>query len=308
MRCPTSRVIVGNSEGRRQFGEAGYPTGPSTGGRGLISVTNQTQDRQYRYPRCMMELSGRRRLTKIVWTTLVFSDVAARGQSPQAFEVAVIRPSTADTSTGTTFNVFEGGRLRITNDTVKLLIRAAFQIQRYQIVGAPPWVDADRYDVEARTERPGKPGPDQLSPPLQSLLRDRFNLKFHWETRVLTAYALVVGKNQKGGSKLMVKAEDEGSSFSVHGGSGKSQLIGTGVSMGTLANQLGNRLGTVVVDRTGLLGSYDLNLEWAPDETSDSSAPSLVTALREELGLRLEPTKSPVKVLVIDSIQKPAEN
>lgn len=93
-----------------------------------------------------------------------------------------------------------------------------------------------------------------------------------------------------------MKAEDEDISFGAHVGSEKSQLTGAGVSMSTLANQLGNRLGTVVIDQTGLHESYDLNLEWAPDGATDSSAPSLVTALREQLGLRLEPTKSPVEV------------
>ena len=120
---------------------------------------------------------------KIARIAIIFSGAGVLGQSPEAFEVAVIRPSLADTNAVSTFIPSEGGRLRMTNGTVKLLIRAAFQLQRYQIVGGPTWLDTDRYDVEAKTGRPLKPGPDQLSPPLQSLLRDRFNLKFHWETR-----------------------------------------------------------------------------------------------------------------------------
>jgi uncharacterized protein (TIGR03435 family) len=230
------------------------------------------------------------------------------GQPPQHFEVAVIRPTLAEPSDGTSFNVFEGGRLRITNEPVKLLIRAAFQIQNAQIAGGPAWLDTDRYDIEAKTGHPEKPGPDQMSPLLRSLLTDRFNLKSHREMRESTVYALVLEKNQKGGPKLKAKAEDERTAMNAHGGNGKSQLVGTGVSMGALASYVGNRLGRIVVDKTGLSGSYDFTLEWAPDEAPDSSAPSLVTALREQLGLRLESQESPVEVLVIDSIERPSEN
>lgn len=96
--------------------------------------------------------------------------------------------------------------------------------------------------------------------------------------------------------------------MNTHSGPGKSQLVGTGVSMGSLASYVGNRLERIVVDKTGLSKSYDFTLEWAPDQTMDTSAPSLVTALREQLGLRLETQKSPVEVLVIDGLEKPSEN
>jgi uncharacterized protein (TIGR03435 family) len=255
-----------------------------------------------------MRISGFGLFLSIGGIVLLLSE-AVRGQSPQQFEVAVIRPSLADASAGTSFNVFAGGRLRITNEPVKLLIRAAFQIQNAQIAGGPSWLDTDRYDIEAKTGRPEKIGPDQMGPLLQSLLTDRFHLKFHREMRELTVYALVAGKNQKSGGKLKAKAEGEDTAMNTHGGPGKSQqLVGTGVSMGALASYVGNRLGRIVVDGTGLSESYDFTLEWAPDEVPDSSAPALVTALREQLGLRLESQKRPVEVVVIDSLQKPSEN
>jgi uncharacterized protein (TIGR03435 family) len=125
-----------------------------------------------------------------------------QGQSPQQFEVAVIRPNLSGASAGTSFEVFEGGRLKITNEPVKLLIRAAFQLQNAQIGGGPAWLETDRYDIEAKTGRPEKPKPGQLSPQLQSLLASRFNLKFHREMRELTVYALVVAKD---GPKLKAK-------------------------------------------------------------------------------------------------------
>jgi uncharacterized protein (TIGR03435 family) len=229
----------------------------------------------------------------------------ARGQSQHRFEVAVIRPTLADTSAGTSFNVFEGGRLRITNEPVKLLIRVAFQIQNAQIAGGPSWLDSDRYDIEAKTGLPEKPAPDQMSPLMQSLLAERFNLKFHRETRELSVFALVVAK---GGPKLKVKAEGEGTAMNTKSGLGTSRLIGTSVSMELLAGYVGNRLDRIVLDKTGLSDRYDFTLDWAPDQAPDTSAPSLVTALREQLGLRVESQKSPVDVLVIDRIDKPSEN
>ncbi len=228
-----------------------------------------------------------------------------RGQTPRQFEVAVIKPTLAGANAGTSFHLFEGGRLRITNETVKLLIRAAFEIQNAQIVGGPAWLDTDRYDIEARTGSPEKIGRSELKPLLQGLLAERFNLQFHRETRELTVYALVVAKN---GPKFKAKAADEVTAMNTHSGPGRSQLIGTGVSMELLAGYIGNRLSRIVLDKTGLNETYNVTLEWAPEPVPESSEPSLVTALREQLGLRLESQKSPAEVLVIDSLQKPSEN
>jgi uncharacterized protein (TIGR03435 family) len=244
-------------------------------------------------------------LGRFVVMALLLSRVAPGQSPPPRFEVAVIRPTPPGTSEGTKFEVFEGGRVKITNEPVKLLVRAAFQLQNAQIAGGPGWLETDRYDIEAKTGRPEKLKQEQLAPLMQSLLAERFNLKFHREPRELAVYALVVGK---GGPKFKAKSEGEGSGMNTKGGPGKSQLAGTGVSMELLAGYVGNRLGRIVVDKTGLSDSYDFKLEWAPDEAADSSSPSLVTALQEQLGLRLESRKSPVEVLVIDSMDRPSEN
>ena len=229
----------------------------------------------------------------------------ALGQPPQRFEVAVIRLSRSADLNGTSFELFEGGRIRITNEPVKLLIRAAFHLQNSEIAGGPVWLDSDRYDIEAKTGRPEKPNPEQLSPMIQNLLADRFSLKFHREKRELPVYALVAAK---GGARLKANLDGGVGATKTSVGPGKSRLDGTAVSMELLAGYIGNRLGQIVVDKTGLSGGYDFTLEWAPNQAADSSAPSLVTALREQLGLRLESQKSPVEVLVIDALEKPSEN
>jgi uncharacterized protein (TIGR03435 family) len=229
----------------------------------------------------------------------------ALAQPRQHFEVAVIRPTTATPGAGTSVELFPGGRVRIVNEPVKLLVRMAFQLQDSQIAGAPSWLDSDRYDIEAKTGAPEKPGPDQLSPLLQDLLVERFHLKFHRETREIPVYALVVAK---GGPKLKPKADGEVSGMNTKSGRGTSQVTATATTLDVLAKYVGNRVGRIVVDKTGLGDSYDFTLAWAPNTVPDSADPSLVTALHEQLGLRLESQKAPVEVLVIDSISRPTEN
>ena len=241
---------------------------------------------------------------RILWTALLLSS-SLHAQSPQQFEVAAIRPNLAGSTAGTSFNLFAGGRLKITNEPIKLLLRVAFELQNVQIVGGPAWLDTDRYDIEAKTGRPEKLERGQLKPLLQSLLAERFHLKFHRETRELNVYALMLAKD---GPKFKPKGEGDVSAMNTHSGPGKSQVTATAVSLDLLAGYLGNRLGRIVLDKTGLNDAYNFTLEWTPDEAPESAAPSLVTALREQLGLRLESQKSPVEVLVIDSLQKPSEN
>ena len=155
---------------------------------------------------------------------------------------------------------------------------------------------------------------------LQQLLENRFHLKVHRQTEVLPLYEMVVAK---GGPKITpvepvgpdpdadknkkVKGMDRGN-MSVS----DKQLITHEASLDRLALSLSSKLGRTVVDKTGLTGKYDLSLTWSPDDgstaESDSSAPSLFTALQEQLGLRLQPAKGPVETLVVDHIEMPSEN
>lgn len=220
---------------------------------------------------------------------------------PRQFEVAAIHPSHA--AAGSSLELFDGGRLKITNESVKLLLRIAFGLQNSQIAGGPAWLDGDRYDIEAKTGRLEKIQPGELKPLMQSLLTERFGLKTHRETRELTVYALVGSK-----PKLKLKTDGEVSAMNTSGGAAKSKVTATATSMELLAGYIGNRLGRIVVDKTGLNESYDFTLEWAPDQAADSALPSLTTALKEQLGLTLEQQKSPVEVLAIDAISRPSEN
>ncbi len=144
----------------------------------------------------------------------------ACAQPQQRFEVASIRPTRAAPGVGTSVELFAGGRIRIVNEPIKLLVRQAFRVQDSQIVGGPTWLDTDRYDIEAKTGSPEKISPDQLGPLMQNLLIERFSLKFHRETREMRVLALVAGK---GAPKLKPKAEGEASGTNTSGGQRESR-------------------------------------------------------------------------------------
>lgn len=188
---------------------------------------------------------------------------------------------------------------------------------------------SERYDITAKAEGDGSPSPEQLRPMVQALLADRFKLAVHRGTKELSMYALVVGKN---GPKLKENHDVEPDAPSPTGGRrlrgaqfrmGRGLISGQRVPMTMLASQLAQQLGRAVVDKTGLKGNYDFSLEWTPEEglplgpkeggsdappPSDASGPSIYTALQEQLGLKLEATKGPVEILVIDHIEKASEN
>jgi len=177
------------------------------------------------------------------------------------------------------------------------------------IKSGPDWIarGEDRYDIEAKAAEPAKATEQQLLGMLQTLLADRFQLKFHHETIETPGFALVVAKN--GAHLRESTAEEVGTAF---GGSSKGKptpgrpvsLKARKYTMPMLANLL-SRIGGhgPMMDKTGLTGAYDFSLSW-----DEEAGPALTTALSEQLGLRMESHKVPVSFLVVDSAQKPTEN
>jgi uncharacterized protein (TIGR03435 family) len=137
------------------------------------------------------------------------------------------------------------------------------------------------------------------------MLADRFHFKFHRETKEMQIYSLTVAK---GGARLTAHAGEGDSSTHISNGSGKSSVSSTNISMPRLASLLGGRVDRMVVDNTQLAGGYDVKLEWAPNPSAESTEPSLFTALQEQLGLKLESTRGPVEIIVIDNLDRPSEN
>jgi uncharacterized protein (TIGR03435 family) len=228
------------------------------------------------------------------------------GQAPSAipaFDVASVKPN--PTGTGNSGVNTGHGRLAATNVTLRRLIQSAFDVNDFQIVGGPDWIGAEKYDIEAKADISAQTGHFDYGPMLQALLADRFRLKVHRETRQLPVYSLVIARN---GPKLTGHTGTGGAATNTSHASGKATLTATMASMAGLAYRLGRDLDRKVIDNTGLKGEYDLTLEWAPDPRPDSTAPSIFTALPEQLGLKLESTRGPVEVVVIDSVEKASEN
>lgn len=238
--------------------------------------------------------------------------------SQLAFDVASIRPSAAYVSSSLN-HASAPGELIVTGITVKDLIVEAYSLRPFQVVGGPSWMDSERYDVHAKVvddsadDRVDKLVRDHIAssrkaaemimargPRLQSLLADRFQLKVHSSTKEMSIYALVVGKN---GSKLHSHPPTP---YIVRPG----MIQGQGVPINVLVSNLSFDLGQVLIDKTGLTGYYDIDLKWTPDgaPTDDSAAPSLRTALQEQLGLKLESQKGQVQVLIVDHVEKPSPN
>ena len=228
----------------------------------------------------------------------------AQSAPPQpAFEVAAIKPS----KTGDTSSHWRSGKGRITMDnlSVRQIILAAYGVKEYQLVG-PSWLDTERYHIDAKAE--GNVDDDKLMPMLQTLLAERFHLALHREKKDTTAYALVAAK---GGLKIR-PVEGSGSNSNSRNG----KMTAKHVSMAKFAEFLARQVDRPVVDETGTGDDgFDFTLEWSNERVQRAAetdgaptAPSLFTALPEQLGLKLEARKVPVEMLVIDRVERPSEN
>jgi uncharacterized protein (TIGR03435 family) len=218
----------------------------------------------------------------------------AQTAAPPAFDVASIKPTTAEPGSGSGINT-DTGRIAGRNVTLKRCIRGAYNIPEAQIFGGPKWVDDERYDIDAKA--PDRAGGNELMAMLQQLLAERFKLVIHRETRPLAGYALVVGK--KG-----IAAKPSESTGPSRSNSNRHSIEGGACSMSCLATKLAEVLHVPVADATGVEGRFDFKLEWTPDELQSGVLP----ALEEQLGLKLEARKVPTAVIVIDSAEKATAN
>ncbi len=233
-----------------------------------------------------------------------------------AFEVASVKPWASRELGGV--HTYPGGRVALRGCTLHYLIEQAFHVQPFQVSGGPDWMQSERYDIDAKPPESSKSS--QLMPPhtrvplneeqrqmLQSLLMERFQVKYHRETREGPVYLLVRGNK----ALKLVDAKDKSAypwagSLAGAGISGDG-LAGLNESMEDLAKRLSPYLGRQVLDRTGLSGSFDFRVEYSSDDERPDVI-SMILATVQELGLKLEAAKAPVESIVIEQAGKPSAN
>jgi uncharacterized protein (TIGR03435 family) len=274
-------------------------------------------------------------------TILAITAFALFAQSARPkFEVASIKPS-AERRFMSVRPL--PGRLTATA-SVRVLLQNAYAMQTFQIAGGPEWIDSERYEIEAKAD--GDASRAQMFLMLQSLLEDRFHLKIHRETKELPVYALVAARGGLKlpppieGSCVSPAADaspdwnggriappGQGAAPPARCGDVKvilesngARMQGGKVALADLARVLSMTLGRIVVDKTGFTGQFDAKLDFMPDDTTGAlpppppgsstefKNPSILVALQEQLGLRLESTKGPVEVIVIDQVERPSAN
>jgi uncharacterized protein (TIGR03435 family) len=259
-----------------------------------------------------------------------------RAQSPAVvsprFEVASIKVS-KNPEPGGNVNITPG-RFRGKDLALQWLILTAYRIKSGNLSGAlPPWTISERYDIDATTGNAASE--DQVLLALQLLLKDRFQLREHREMRQQPVYFLTIGKNgikMPPGSCVPVKKDLPNECYSRKSEGlietldwrGVSMSAAAGVAYRSLAWALAAPLGRPVIDKTGLAGTFDVHLRWArdpapadlrpidgsttPPAETNPGAPSLATAMEEQLGLKLEAGKGPVEYLIVDHVDKPGAN
>jgi uncharacterized protein (TIGR03435 family) len=272
------------------------------------------------------------------------ADLDAQTAAPQEprFEVVSVKRNTLG-GAGSYLGVQPGGRFIGTNLTVRQVIGRAFGIQPFQLTGAADWLRSERFDIQAKAPEGDVLTGEGINVMLQAMLADRFKLKVRRETRESPVYELVVARSDRRlGENLRQTSADcvvnlgrgtpgpppllLGPSDPVPCGlmnSGGNRLYAGGRTMGQLATMLGPQVQRMVVDKTGLTGLYNFDLQFLPDplggsRTADGAVirwlptgndvPPLTTAIEQQLGLKLQAARGAVEYVVIESIERPVEN
>jgi uncharacterized protein (TIGR03435 family) len=243
---------------------------------------------------------------------------AMAADAKPSFEVATIKPSQPDRP-GKGFGV-RGSHFNTINTTLADLIKFSYGVQDKQIIGAPAWAESDKFDIEAQPDVPGAPNKDQVSMMVQKLLADRFQLKFHKETKELPAYVLTAAKTEPKMKKSETEDQLPGLFFT---NISPATLNVRNATMDDLCHLFQSAvLDRPVVDKTAITGKWNFQLKWTADESQFSgmgvkvpppsdaadAPPPLFTAIQEQIGLKLDAGKAQVEVLVIDKAEKPSAN
>jgi len=232
----------------------------------------------------------------------------AQEENPD-WEVVTVKPSDPNDTQGHDF-FLEGHRVALRNTTVRHLLLLGYGVQKGQLTGLPDWAISKRWDVDGIPDVPGQPSFRQMQGMVRKLLAERFGLQLHHEQREMPVFALTPAK---GGPRLSANTSDPNGWLqqATRETNGRHMEELKNASMPELAIILQYYVDRPVVDRTGLKGRYNFNLQWTPDDVqaaAPDAPPGLFTAIQDQLGLKLEPVKAPAGVLVIDKVAPPEAN
>jgi uncharacterized protein (TIGR03435 family) len=307
------------------------PALAATGG-DLLGRIRRVLGRDDRTSRSLGGIAAAALVLSMASATAIVSLYAAPQDAQPAFEVASIKRDVSG-ERGGMFTCVPNCHLE--RMTLRDLVIFAYGVHDFQVTGGPGWIDSDRYNIDAKGEGPPSHSQEYVALQyrrLQTLLRDRFHLTIHRETRELPIYELTVAK---GGPKLQQPkcVQREPGDFTIApgkycglmgGAMASGWLQASGTTIANLANYLSRMLSRTVVDKTGIAGEFDFQLTFTPDASTPSPdaagprpaggaaaadlGPDIYTAMQEQLGLKLESAKGPVEVLVIDRVERPTEN
>jgi uncharacterized protein (TIGR03435 family) len=279
--------------------------------------------------------------------SLVAHAGSQQGTDNPSFEAASVKPNKSGDGR-VALLLQPGGRLSATNVTVQMLIATAYgtpqPLPTFQMIGGPIWIRSDRFDIVAKAPEDTLPGPSGPMPlMIRTLLKERFKLSVHNETRELPVYALVMARTDRRAGPQLKPAAVDCAAIMARGPGGLAavppppgerlpcairltpgNMAGGGTSMPQFTFAISRYVNRVVLDRTGLAGNFDFDLQWTPEQMPpaapagppgapplpaiDPNGPSIFTAVQEQLGLKLESTRGPVDVVVIDRVEHPMED
>jgi len=254
---------------------------------------------------------------RVVFSLLLIWAVLLRPQN-LSFEVATIKPTPPDDRSGRFATMRSARQFVAKSYTLKYMVAAAYTLPVRAISGGPDWTNSDRYDITALTPGESTPTTDQQMAMLRSLLADRFKLKVHTEPKEQAVYELTANRIALN-LKESTAAPNEQPILVNRIFPNRVVLPARNATMAEFAAMMGRAvLDRVVVDKTGLSGRYDFDLEWTPDDTQfggglppialeNIQRPDLFAAV-QQLGLKLESTRAKVDIVVIDSVERPTPN
>jgi uncharacterized protein (TIGR03435 family) len=272
-------------------------------------------------------------LTAFTVLSIAAQERIAAGPPPNGptFDVVSIKRAT-DIRSRRSVGEEPGGKFVVSGMAIAPVIRTAYPADTSDLIGAPEWVNSESYDLTAQAGR--EVAREQMEAMLRAMLAEKFKLVVHYEMQERPVYAMVIARADgrlgpnirkseldcdaiqaawRTGSRDPVPPAGNGApacGMSMRGTQGMEVLLG-GRPLSTLASSFGSATGRVVVDKTGLKGNYEVTLNYMPQPKADAppdAPPNIFTALQEQLGLKLEPDRAPLKILVIDRVERPAEN